>query len=295
MKIMVVGQSVEDFIKYNDRFEHKPGGIFYSTAGLTFLKDDDDEILLSTSISKEKLSLFSWVYDLVNSKNFDYVDAIPTIHLNIVEGSERHEKYENITDKINLKLNASDKPDGILINMITGFDISIEDLQNIRKTFNAPVYMDLHTLCRGVGEGYKRHFRQIPDFDKWAACVDFIQCNDSEIFTASSKKDERDIAFEVLNFGPKALLVTKGELGARLYSLKNGELVSVFIPALKVEAVNKVGCGDLFGAGFFYTYLKTQDVIKALKYGNIAGAVIATYKDITNLKNIKNDILSRYN
>lgn len=295
MKILVIGHTVEDFIQYTDRLENKPGGIFYSTAGFTFLKDEADEVLLCTSVTQNRMPLFSFVYDLINQKYFDYVDAIPTIHLNIIEGAERHEKYENITDRINLKYDAGDKPDGIFVNMITGFDITAGDLKKIRETFNAPIYLDLHSLCRGVGEGYKRHLRLIPDFDKWAANVDFVQCNENELLTISEKKNEQEIAKEVLGCGPKYLIVTKGELGVRIYGNFDDELYSLFIPAIKVNAINKVGCGDVFGSSFFYTYLKTGNIEKALRFGNTAAGILTTYKDVNKIKNIKHDVLTRYN
>lgn len=293
MKIVIVGHTVEDYIQYTDRLENKPGGIFYSSAGFTFLKDDADEILLCTSVTESKMPLFKFVYEKLNSKYFDYVDAIPTIHLNIIEGAERHEKYENITDRINLKYDSSEKPDGVFINMITGFDITLDDLLNLRKTYAAPFYLDLHSMCRGVGEGYKRHFRPIPDFRKWAENVDIIQCNENEIFTTSPKKSEPEIAAEILGFGPKYLAVTKGGLGVRLYWLNDKGLCSYFAPALNVYAVNKVGCGDVFGSAFFYQYIKTGNVINALKYGNAAAGVLSTYKDLNKLTNLKNDILTR--
>jgi hypothetical protein len=39
---------------------------------------------------------------------------------------------------------------GIMINMISGFDITLEQLKTIRKNFSGPVYMDVHTFSRGV-------------------------------------------------------------------------------------------------------------------------------------------------
>jgi len=295
MKIMIIGHSVEDFIQYEDRFENKPGGIFYSASGFTFLKDEEDEALLCTAVDKRKMELFSFVYDKINGKYFDYVDAIPTIHLNIVPGAERHEKYENITDRINLKYSPDENPDGIFINMITGFDINLDDLKKLRNTFKAPIYLDLHSMCRGVGEGYKRHFRPIPDFRSWAENVNIIQCNENEIFTAGTKPTEYGIAEEILSFGPEYVIVTKGGLGVRLYHKTEKGIGSRFIPACNVEAVNKVGCGDVFGAGFFYSYIKTGNVINSLRYGNAAAGVLSTYKDLSRLANIKNDIFTRYN
>ena len=45
------------------------------------------------------------------------------------------------------------------------------------------------------------------------------------------------------------------------------------VDAEKVEAINKVGCGDIFGAVFFYTYIKDNNVINSLNSSNKAGSL----------------------
>jgi len=52
--------------------------------------------------------------------------------------------------------------------------------------------------------------------------------------------------------------------------------------AVKINTVNKVGCGDIFGAVFFYSYIYTGDVYKSLELANKAGALAASIKDITS-------------
>lgn len=57
----------------------------------------------------------------------------------------------------------------------------------------------------------------------------------------------------------------------------------------KVQAVNKIDCGDIFGAVFFYTYIKDNDVIKSLKTANEAGATVVSDPDFFNGKAINCD------
>jgi sugar/nucleoside kinase (ribokinase family) len=76
--------------------------------------------------------------------------------------------------------------------------------------------------------------------------------------------------------------------------LSNDNLVSTFIPAIKIKAVNKVGCGDTFGGVFFYNYLRSKDFNSALIIANIAGGLAASYNDLQNFNNLKNDIFTRY-
>jgi sugar/nucleoside kinase (ribokinase family) len=47
-------------------------------------------------------------------------------------------------------------------------------------------------------------------------------------------------------------------------------------PALKVEAVDPVGAGDSFDAGFLHEYLRGSDVKSCLAAGNRAGALSVT-------------------
>jgi len=167
MKILIIGHTVEDHIVFQGKAQEvKPGGIYYSASGFHFLKDPEDDIYLCTSIQKENYSLFESVYENFNHEYFSYVEDIPVIHLNVFEKKERHERYENITDKLTVPFESLNKFDGIFINMITGFDINVEDIQQIRKNYKGPIYIDFHTLTRGIDENYRRDFRKIPDIEK---------------------------------------------------------------------------------------------------------------------------------
>ena len=295
MKILIIGHTVEDHIVFHgEEQEVKPGGIFYSASGFHFLKDAEDEIYLCTSIQKDNYDLFAFVYDRFNHDFFSYVDKIPKIHLNVFEKKERHERYENITDKLTVPFEALNKFDGIFINMITGFDINVEDVQQIRKNYNGQIYIDIHSLARGIDDNYRRDFRKIPEVEEWISSVDIVQANDHELFTLSEKKTEKEIAEELLHIGAKIILVTKSARGASVYTMKNGEVFSLSIPRIQIETKNKVGCGDVFGAAFFSFYIKDKNIEKAFTIANIAGGCIASYSEIKKMKDLKDDVLSRF-
>jgi fructose-1-phosphate kinase PfkB-like protein len=48
--------------------------------------------------------------------------------------------------------------------------------------------------------------------------------------------------------------------------MKNDELISYFISARKINKSNTVGCGDVFGASFFYNYIRNRDVYQSLSF-----------------------------
>jgi len=295
MKLLVVGHSVEDHVDQNGSVQIKPGGIYYSASALRNFVDKDDEIYLCTSVSDKNYDLFKPVYEKLNTKYLQFIESIPFVYLKIKVKGEREECYGSLTDNLKLNLEEINEFDGIYLNMITGYDVSLNQLLELRHNYKGLIYIDVHTFSRGIDENMKRHFRVIPDFNRWAKSVDIIQANTHELFTLNSKPNAEEIIKEVLSSGCRMLIVTNGESGSKTFLLKNNELSSLSIPAINIEAKNKVGCGDVFGSIFFYFYLKTGDLIKSLNAANIAGGCAASYADLNEFKNLKKDVVARLN
>lgn len=290
MKLLIIGHSVEDHFIRSEKEEIKPGGIFYTASILNYFKGSLDEIVLLTAIEKGNYDLFSSTFDNFDSSYFQIVDSIPKVFLKIHKDNERDECYNKITENLNINVENISSFDGILINMITGYDINLEQLINLRKSYKGLIYFDVHTLSRGLEPDGQRSFRLITDFMKWAGMLNIIQVNQHELLTLSSRKDPIEIVKEILNAGTKYLILTMEELGARIFFLDNKELNSIFKPAMKVDAKNKVGCGDVFGAVFFYSYFKDRDINKSLEFANNAAGYAAMGIDLKEIKNlIKND------
>ena len=145
MKLLIIGQSVVDIINCKGNEELKPGGIFYSTIALRYLAEPD-EIFLCTSICKKDEFLFKDIYEMVNNKYVYYVGEIPTVKLTIYDDKEREETYSSITNNLAIPFSHLNEFDGIFINMITGFDINLTQMEAIRKNFNGLIYFDVHTF-----------------------------------------------------------------------------------------------------------------------------------------------------
>ncbi len=289
MKLLIIGHSVEDHFIKDEKEEIKPGGIFYTVSTLNYFKGPLDEIVLLTAIEKNNYDLFASTFDNFDSNYFQTVDSIPKVFLKIYRDNERDECYNKITENLKISIENISSFDGILINMITGYDIKLEQLINLRKSFKGLIYFDVHTFSRGLDPDGKRSFRVIPDFKKWAGMLDFIQVNQHELLTLSSSKDPLEIVKEILNTGTKYLILTMEELGARIFFLDNKEVNSIFKPAMKVDATNKIGCGDIFGAVFFYNYFKDRDIGKSLELANNAAGYAATGIDFKEIKNLIKD------
>ena len=285
MKLLVVGHSVEDHIILEQKEIIKPGGIYYAASALTSIAPDVN-IFLCTYAEKENYSLFSGPYDKCAPDFISFIDSIPKVWLTIHGQKERDERYSYVNRKLEIPYDRLNEFDGILINMISGFDIELNQLKKIREIFPGIIYMDVHTFSRGLEHHGHRGFRKIEHFNDWAECLDIIQVNESEAKTITRFDEEEDIAREILNFGVKQLIITKGESGAKLYYLQNGELNFIFQSAVKLEAVNKIGLGDVFGAAYFYNYIKTGNLFYSLNVAVTASGIAAENNGLSELKNL---------
>lgn len=281
MKILLIGHSIIDNI------DNKilPGGVYYSTLGFMLNMKSQDELYVVTSWNKKNYSLFEKLYSKVNQKYFQHFEDMPEVILDTSGNEERREVYKNISSSLNINLIEDlNFFDGILINMITGFDLSLEQLKFIRNNFDGKIYFDIHSLSRGVDINMKRDFRQIPKIAEWLSCIDIVQCNNNELKTIFAG-NENDAAEFVLNYGVELLLITKAEKGSCAYFQEKNKIMKIEMNAIKIDTLNKIGCGDIFGATFFYNYLELKDISNSLLLANLAGSKAASIKQLTMLIN----------
>ncbi len=288
MKIILIGHSIIDHFEGANEKKSNPGGIFYSTIGINSVRKSTDQIYLLTGWNRNSFHLFKNLYSKVDLDRTNELINMPEVYLKVSGESEREEVYKNMVENLSVD-NIPDWNiyDGVLINMITGSDILLEQLKYIRKKFKGRIYFDIHTLSRGIDAKMKREFRPIPYIEEWLACIDILQCNESELKTIVSNQNEINCAEKILSSGPNILIVTKGDRGAQVYYILNGEVKNLLVNAIKVNSINKIGCGDIFGAVFFYTYISTNDILVSLNAANKAGAIAASRNDLITLPEMK--------
>lgn len=107
---------------------------------------------------------------------------------------------------------------------------------------------------------------------------DVIKLNDDELkviagWNSQAESDESSmVKWFAENYKSKLVCVTKGENGAVIYS--DGALYSH--PGFKVEAVDTVGSGDAFLAGFIASLLEGKSTSDALEFACATGSFVAT-------------------
>lgn len=129
-------------------------------------------------------------------------------------------------------------------------------------------------------------------------CVDALIMNDGECRQLAGTHNIVKAARRILSFGPRILVVKKGEHGALMFT----ENSMFSAPAFPVEDVfDPTGAGDSFAGGFMGYLAKIRETSeKNLREAVIYGTVMASFCvekfSVEGMLNLKNsDIEERYN
>lgn len=283
------------------------GGIYYSLATLAHLAEAGDSILPVFGVASVDYDLImdevSQLPNLNTKGIFKYEGESNHVHLFYGEnGSTRTECSNHICkpipfDKIKPHLNV----DGILINMISGFDITLETLDQIRietRSNQIPIHFDFHSLTLGIDQNFKRFRRALPDWRRWGFMLSSIQLSEEELehLTLENYSEDQFIN-QVMPLMVNHLIITRGKAGISLVEQEHKKLTRHEIPGISKESiVDTTGCGDVFGSAFLYFYLKTKNARLACEYANGFAAHNASFigsTGISSFSGIKNEIIQK--
>jgi len=320
-KITVIGTINKDTIIFPDKTRGESfGGILFNILALSYLGGRDVRIFPVCNLGYD-------VYDevmeyLKKCKNVE-ISGIRKVnkknnHAFLIydEKNERKEVLRNSVPQISFsQIEPFLKSDLLLVNLISGFDMSLDTLQKIRKNSNALVFMDLHSFLLGIRENGQRFFRASKDWRKWVGQADILQMNFSELNVLAKNRLQspnitREFGNYILGLGPKILLVTNGNKMSYCFHKINSVILYRRIGVPKIDKVVDVtGCGDIFSAGFIISYLglecirlkrvplvnlsasdkkvdapKPKDVVKAFEYANFVASQKCRFSGIEKLK-----------
>jgi hypothetical protein len=153
--------------------------------------------------------------------------------------------------------------DGLFINMISGFDISLDTLKWIRTQTKAYIHLDIHALVLGELSHDPTEPRKIKGrkhWREWLANVDSVQMNEMESDWLGSPEftTEKQLLSEIRKIyeqkkSPKAVIITRAERGATSFDFVHEKIWNKEPLPRKIK--NTTGSGDVFGA--LYTLTKT--------------------------------------
>ncbi len=170
------------------------------------------------------------------------------------------------------------------LNVFETFDPKLsENSKNSRLLFLANI---VPMLQKGVREQSNAEFVAMDTMNFWIdsmkdAVIDTVKVVDCVIINDAEAKQLADVpnaitaAKKILDMGPKAVVIKRGEYGAALFTRET----YFAIPAYPLESVfDPTGAGDTFAGGFM-GYLASEDKVNedAMRRAMIYGSVMASY------------------
>ncbi len=136
----------------------------------------------------------------------------------------------------------------VLVNMISGRDVSAGSLERLAGRISGPMLLDVQALARTTDA--PRRPRRVPDAEAWARPFDVVRGNELEIGGfGGDLADPAAAAHRILSFprAPAEVLLTLGERGAVRFERSGGDVrVDRVEPVPCPEPRDPTGCGDSF-------------------------------------------------
>jgi sugar/nucleoside kinase (ribokinase family) len=307
MKFGVIGEPCIDFIHRDEKNYRSLGGILYSVVSLAVIAGENEVYPIMNLGSDEYENICSFLSGFRNIKldyvfeveqrtrvvNLYYKDSAVEFVCPKTKSIKTYDREENSTeptspvnfDSINPALG---NLDALLINMVSGIDITLDTLKKIRESFGRYIHFDLHNVVMRTGDDGERTQSPVENWLDWCINTDTLQMNESEINIISLEKlKEYEVAENILSAGEKgtkALVITRGKKGVTLYRKieksvygeKYFEIDKSDIQGMESNKfIDSTGCGDVLASAFFYKNAvnSQKDYMTALNYANkLAGA-----------------------
>lgn len=188
--------------------------------------------------------------------------------------------------------------DALLVNFISGHELSLEEALALRSGFDGPIYADLHSLFLGRGDDGIRVPRGLPEWREWMTCFDAIQLNEDEMDLLRGEEEATAMARRVVSLGPNLIACTRGAAGAVCWTVDHappalsvprrtreddGSVVRHEIPAYPVVHADPTGCGDVWAGVMCSRLLAGDAVADAAEAANRLAAVAAGQSGVSGL------------
>jgi sugar/nucleoside kinase (ribokinase family) len=279
MKITVIGHLCLDVIQHPDGSETQSyGGIFFAVATLANLLGPGDTVAPVFGVGKADYDALTGrlkAYPNVDRSGIYQFNG-PTNQVRLIYSStsQRTECSKHISEPIPLKrIRPHLDADLILVNMISGFDVTLDTFDEIRvevRDAAVPLYLDVHSLTLGIKEDFIRFHRPVELWRRWLFMVHAAQLNEEEAAILSPEHlNETSLANHTLALDTQALLITRGERGCTAFIDEHKHTRRVDVPGLQTASFpDPTGCGDVFGAAYCAHYARTKEIESSVNFAN---------------------------
>jgi sugar/nucleoside kinase (ribokinase family) len=269
----MIGQIVLDTIyRYKAGKTRDLGGLAYSITAMDSLMGPGDRIVPMTRIGTDAIKQVAEFLKTLSPVSLDGIiedeRANNRVELRYVDAGTRKEKVTGGVGSMQEDdLHHLEDLDGLLINLVSGREVSPEVLSGIKDRFTFPVHIDLHSYLIGYDDEGIHYWRRPDEWKDWLDFCDILQVNRHELVTLAGEEGEIfDLGEDVWRLGStrglSCLLVTDGEGGSwGWYTDESGNTRRCHTPAMFVApVVDPTGSGDVYGSAFFYSRLKGDSI-----------------------------------
>jgi sugar/nucleoside kinase (ribokinase family) len=305
MIITVIGHLCKDIVHLPDEKETQQEsfcGILFTVLTLANLMSEKDRIQPVFGVGQADYELL--MEQIKQYKNIDTSGIFkikgPTNQVHLFYQKDAQTKIEcskHISTPIPFnRIKSYLDGDAVLINMISGSDITLETLDYIRMEIRErgiPIHFDFHSLTLGIDQEFRRFHRPLTDWRRWCFMLNSIQMSEEEAFGLSAERyDETTLTNHLMTLMVETLVITRSERGATVIvqdihkKLTRKDFAGVSFGT----AIDATGCGDVFGAAFLYQCLKSKDSFIAAEFANKAAALNATFKTTQELDGLRSKL-----
>jgi len=311
MNYLIIGEPCIDMIHKSDgNVIHSYGGILYSIISLSVLAEKDDFVYPIMNIGNDEYENILNILKKYPKIKTDGINNVPrptrkvNLYYNLYNSGKSARMETSTEPTYTLDYKSIEKfipvADAILVNMISGVDITLDTLKSIRKNFSGFMHIDIHNLVMKTNPDGTREHTNLELWREWCTQTDTVQMNEFEITTLSrTKKNEYEVAEEILinsKSNVKGIIVTRGKIGVSGYTKKEKSFGSEIYYDLDKDDVSAVenphfidstGCGDVFAASFTLDYSKNKDFRKSLHYSTRIASFNTSLEGIDELYKLK--------
>ena len=286
MKLTIIGHLCLDVIHRYDGTEKKGyGGIYFAVAAMANIASDADTIFPVFGVGEKEFDAVLQLlakYPNVNTDGlFSFQGETNQVHLYYSDKETRTECSKHISSPIPFsRIEPFLSVHGIFLDMISGSDITLETLDQIRlavRPKNTPIHLDLHCLTLGVDAEASRYRRALSEWRRWCFMVNSVQMNEEEAAGLTVEQyGEEMLAKQMLPLMVNAMCVTRGAMGVTIFQQQHKHLLRKEFPGIPTSSNDPTGCGDVFGSAFLYQYCKTKNYERAAGFANEIAAANST-------------------
>lgn len=173
----------------------------------------------------------------------------------------RVQMVENLAGQITPQDFPEDYLDAKIIHFtpLTANELDIDCIKLARS--NAKITsLDVQGYVRSVDKSGMVIPRVWVERNEILSLVDVVKFNELELKQSVEGQSELSAVSEILNLGPRIVLVTRDRSGSTIYT-RNEQIA---IPLVRANThIDSTGCGDVYSIGFLLEYMRTSNLKQA--------------------------------